>query len=166
MADTSPRGDVREEVRVRCAARARLDVRDPAGGCGGGDERDPVSRDPYDPMPTGQLPLPAVRASLGCGNPVALAEPYPCETVLDPGTGGGIDVLLAAERVGPQGFVQGFDMTDEMLALAEQNRIEAGVRNAILLEGHIEDVPLPDCSVDVSVSDCVINLSPDKARAS
>jgi ubiquinone/menaquinone biosynthesis C-methylase UbiE len=103
-------------------------------------------------------------ASLGCGNPTALARLNPGETVLDLGSGGGIDVLLSARRVGPEGFAYGLDMTDEMLALAEKNRVEAGVENVRFLKGYIEDIPLPDNSVDVVISNCVINLSADKRR--
>jgi arsenite methyltransferase len=111
-----------------------------------------------------ELPSAAVLASLGCGNPTALAELEPGETVLDLGSGGGIDVLLSARRVGPTGFAYGLDMTDEMLALAEQNRMAQGVTNVRFLKGHIEHIPLPDNSVDVIISNCVINLSADKSR--
>ena len=105
-----------------------------------------------------------MRASLGCGNPTALAELKPGEVVLDLGSGGGIDVLLSARRVGPTGFAYGLDMTDDMLALAENNRREAGAENVKFLKGHIEEIPLPDSSVDVLLSNCVINLSSDKDR--
>jgi arsenite methyltransferase len=108
------------------------------------------------------LPADAVAASLGCANPVALADLHPAETVLDLGSGGGIDVLLSARRVGSDGLVYGLDMTDEMLALAERNRIEAGVENARFLKGRIEQIPLPGNSVDVVISNCVINLAADK----
>jgi SAM-dependent methyltransferase len=110
------------------------------------------------------LPDTALRASLGCGNPTALAKLAPGETVLDLGSGGGIDVILSARRVGPTGRVYGLDMTDEMLALAESNRRKAGVTNVEFLKGHIEQVPLPDATVDVVISNCVINLSADKDR--
>ncbi len=108
------------------------------------------------------LPEAALLASLGCGNPTALAELHEGEVVLDLGSGGGIDVLLSAKRVGPDGFAYGLDMTDEMLALAEKNRAAAGVKNAQFLKGHIEDIPLPDSTADVVISNCVINLSADK----
>ena len=110
------------------------------------------------------LPEDSVSASLGCANPVALADLHPGEIVLDLGSGGGIDVLLSARRVGPEGFVYGLDMTDEMLALAERNRLEAGAENVRFLEGRIEQIPLPDASVDVVISNCVINLSGHKER--
>lgn len=164
MSDTSPTPDLREEVRSRYAARALRVIGDPEGGCCGGGECDPISRDLYDAMEAGEVPENALLASFGCGNPTALAELRPGETVLDLGSGGGIDVLLSAKRVGPTGFAYGLDMTDEMLALAERNRAEAGAENVGFLKGHIEEVPLPDASVDVIVSNCVINLSTDKRR--
>ncbi|WP_030443497.1 arsenite methyltransferase [Actinoplanes subtropicus] len=107
-------------------------------------------------------PEAALRASLGCGNPLRVADLHPGETVLDLGSGGGIDVLLSARRVGPTGTAHGLDMTDEMLALARRNAAEAGATNVEFHQGHIEDIPLPDASVDVVISNCVINLSPDK----
>ncbi len=110
------------------------------------------------------IPLQALQASLGCGNPTALAELKPGETVLDLGSGGGIDVLLSAQRVGPTGFAYGLDMTDEMLALADQNKAAAGAENVQFLKGHIEEIPLPDASVDVVISNCVINLAADKGQ--
>jgi SAM-dependent methyltransferase len=113
---------------------------------------------------TGELPEEAVSASLGCGNPTALAQLNPGETVLDLGSGGGIDVLLSARRVGPSGKAYGLDMTDEMLALARENQRKAGIQNVEFLKGEIEDIPLPDNSVDVIISNCVINLSGDKDR--
>ena len=113
---------------------------------------------------TGELPKEAVLASLGCGNPTALAELHAGEVVLDLGSGGGIDVLLSARRVGPTGKAYGLDMTDDMLALARENQARAGVTNVEFLKGEIEDVPLPDGAVDVIISNCVINLSPDKDR--
>ncbi len=155
---------MREEVRARYAARALRVVGNPEGGCCGGGECDPISRDLYDGIQAGEVPPAALLASLGCGNPTALAELRPGETVLDLGSGGGIDVLLSAKRVGPTGFAYGLDMTDEMLALAERNREAAGAKNVKFLKGHIEAIPLPDASVDVIVSNCVINLSTDKAR--
>ena len=116
----------------------------------------------YDPGQTSELPEEAVLASLGCGNPLAVAEIREGERVLDLGSGGGIDVLLSAKRVGPTGFAYGLDMTDEMLELARVNAVKAGARNVEFVKGHIEDIPLPDAAVDVVISNCVINLSVDK----
>jgi ubiquinone/menaquinone biosynthesis C-methylase UbiE len=127
-------------------------------------EKSMITSDLYATAEVADLPAAAVLASLGCGNPTALAELKAGETVLDLGSGGGIDVLLSAKRVGPSGFAYGLDMTDEMLALAEKNRVERGVHNVRFLKGHIEHIPLPDASVDVVVSNCVINLSADKPR--
>ena len=156
---------LREKVREKYAARALRVVLPAAGGaCCGGGSCDPISGGLYGPSEAGALPRDAVAASLGCGNPTALADLGPGERVLDLGSGGGIDVLLSARRVGPSGFVYGLDMTDEMLALAERNRAAAGVENAEFLKGTIEEIPLPDASVDVVVSNCVINLSGDKPR--
>ena len=118
----------------------------------------------YSQLELGEIPLAAALASLGCGNPTALAELHPGERVLDLGSGGGIDVLLSARRLGPTGFAYGLDMTDEMLELAERNRQEAGIENVRFLKGIIEAIPLPDTSVDVVISNCVINLSADKAQ--
>jgi ubiquinone/menaquinone biosynthesis C-methylase UbiE len=125
---------------------------------------DPIVSNLYDADQTGVLPEEAVKASLGCGNPTALAQLAPGETVLDLGSGGGIDVLLSARRVGPTGKAYGLDMTDEMLALANENKRKAGAQNVEFLKGHIESIPLPDNSVDVIISNCVINLSADKDR--
>ena len=125
---------------------------------------DPITSNLYVNGETAELPAPAVLASLGCGNPTALAELNEGETVLDLGSGGGIDVLLSARRVGPTGKAYGVDMTAEMLELARRNAIEAGVTNVEFLEGHIESIPLPDESVDVIISNCVINLSGDKRK--
>ncbi len=125
---------------------------------------DPITSNLYDGSQTSQIPEEAVLASLGCGNPTALAELKPGETVLDLGSGGGIDVLLSAKRVGPSGKAYGLDMTDEMLALARENQRKAGVENVEFLRGEIENIPLPDNSVDVIISNCVINLSADKDR--
>src|SRR5213083_2695894 len=125
---------------------------------------DPVSSNLYDAAETAALPEGAVRASLGCGNPTALAELHAGEVVLDLGSGGGIDVLLSARRVGPTGKAYGLDMTDEMLDLARENQRKAGVANVEFLKGEIERIPLPDASVDVVISNCVINLSADKRR--
>jgi len=125
---------------------------------------DPITSGLYDAGQKGQIPEDAVRASLGCGNPTALAELRPGETVLDLGSGGGIDVLLSARRVSPGGKAYGLDMTDEMLALANHNKQQAGVDNVEFLKGQIEAIPLPDNSADVIISNCVINLSADKDR--
>jgi len=141
-----------------------------AGGiatCGGGGELsccDPITKDLYDSSQLSALPKEAVAASLGCGNPTALAKLQPGETVLDLGSGGGIDVLLSAKRVGPSGKAYGLDMTDEMLSLARANQKKAGVENVEFLKGAIENIPLPENSVDVIISNCVINLSGDKDR--
>src|SRR5579885_1551450 len=127
-------------------------------------KRDPITSNLYAAEETAELPTDAVAASLGCGNPTALAELRTGETVLDLGSGGGIDVLLSARRVGPAGKAYGLDMTDEMLALARENQREAGATNVEFLKGEIENIPLPDNSVDVIISNCVINLSADKDR--
>jgi arsenite methyltransferase len=123
---------------------------------------DPITSNLYDAAQAEQIPEQALQASLGCGNPTALAKLNPGETVLDLGSGGGIDVLLSAKRVGPTGKAYGLDMTDEMLALANENKRKAGIENVEFLKGEIERIPLPDNSVDVIISNCVINLSPDK----
>jgi len=138
-------------------------------GCGPaapelGAAADPITSDLYDPNQAAEIPEEALLASLGCGNPTALAELHPGETVLDLGSGGGIDVLLSARRVGPSGKAYGLDMTDEMLALAEENKRKSGLTNVEFLKGEIENIPLPDGSVDVIISNCVINLSADKDR--
>jgi SAM-dependent methyltransferase len=125
---------------------------------------DPITSNLYGEGEAGSVPEAALRASLGCGNPTALAKLEPGETVLDLGSGGGIDVLLSARRVGPTGKAYGLDMTDEMLALAEENKRKSGLTNVEFLKGEIENIPLPDNSVDVIVSNCVINLSGDKDR--
>ena len=125
---------------------------------------DPITSNLYDAVQTSGLPETAVLASLGCGNPTALAELKPGEVVLDLGSGGGIDVLLSAKRVGATGKAYGLDMTDEMLALANENKTKAGVENVEFLKGEIESIPLPDSSVDVIISNCVINLSSDKDK--
>ncbi len=130
--------------------------------CGGGN--DPITSDLYDAKQASEVPADAVKASLGCGNPTALATLAPGETVLDLGAGGGIDVLLSARRVGPTGKAYGLDMTDDMLALARENQRKAGAENVEFLKGEIENIPLPDGSVDVIISNCVINLSADKDR--
>ncbi len=132
--------------------------------CGGGGCSDPISSDLYDASQTDGLPERAVAASLGCGNPTALTTLNPGDVVLDLGSGGGIDVLLSAKRVGPTGKAYGLDMTDDMLALARENQRKAGATNVEFLKGHIEHIPLPDNSVDVIISNCVINLSGDKNK--
>jgi len=126
---------------------------------------DPITSNLYDAAQIGQLPEEAVLASLGCGNPTALAALAPGEVVLDLGSGGGIDVLLSARRVGPSGRAYGLDMTDDMLALARENQRQAGVDNVEFLKGEIESIPLPEAAVDVVISNCVINLSADKRQA-
>ena len=163
--------ELREEVRRRYA-EAALAVGAESDGCGcgsgsccGGELADPGSFGEilYDAEQRGELPDTAVLASLGCGNPTAVADLREGETVLDLGSGGGIDVILSARRVGPRGTAYGLDMTDEMLALARKNAAEAGVTNVHFLKGLIEEIPLPADSVDVVISNCVINLSTDKA---
>src|SRR5206468_9098626 len=131
-------------------------------GCGDGCDGD-FGASGYDEGSRATLPADAVAASLGCGNPTAVAELQPGEVVLDLGSGGGIDVILSARRVAPTGKAYGVDMTDEMLDLARRNAAEAGVDNVEFLKGHIEEIPLPDSSVDVVISNCVINLSTDKS---
>ncbi|HVH09876.1 MAG TPA: arsenite methyltransferase [Gemmatimonadales bacterium] len=153
--------DVRKAVREKYgdAAKRVLGGQEPATcGC------DPVSANLYDATETVGVPEGAIRASLGCGNPTALAALAAGEVVLDLGSGGGIDVLLSARRVGPTGKAYGLDMTDEMLSLAQQHQREAGVTNAEFLKGEMEHIPLPAASVDVIISNCVINLSADKRR--
>ena len=132
----------------------------PSGACG----CDPITDNLYDPSQTTGLPDGAVLASLGCGNPTALADLHEGETVLDLGSGGGIDVLLSAKRVGTTGKAYGLDMTEEMLALARENQAKAGATNVEFLKGEIEHIPLPEAAVDVIISNCVINLSADKRR--
>jgi arsenite methyltransferase len=155
------RPDIKDIVREKYGARARGVTA--GGGCCGG-ECDPISSALYDVAETTGLPDGALRASLGCGNPTALADLRAGDVVLDLGSGGGIDVLLSARRVGPHGKAYGLDMTDEMLALARENQRKAGITNAEFLRGEIEDIPLPAESVDVIISNCVINLAADKDR--
>jgi SAM-dependent methyltransferase len=160
--------ELRETVRERYAAAATSVKR----GMAADDVTEAACCEPsdgyglkfYDIRERGSLPDEAVLASLGCGNPTAVADLHEGETVLDLGSGGGIDVLLSAQRVGPTGFVYGLDMTDEMLDLARTNAREAGITNVEFLKGFIEDIPLPDASVDVIISNCVINLSTDKPK--
>ena len=152
---------IKEAVREKYGQAARR-VGSSCCGASGAARNDPITSNLYTDRETGDLPEAAVAASLGCGNPTALAELKPGETVLDLGSGGGIDVLLSARRVGPSGKAYGLDMTDEMLALARENQRKAGARNVEFLKGEIEAIPLPDNSVDVIISNCVINLSGDK----
>jgi arsenite methyltransferase len=159
---------LRDEVRRRYAESARA-VTERTGGCGSGSCCDDTAGAPafgealYDAEQRGELPEAATLASLGCGNPTAVAELHEGEVVLDLGSGGGIDVILSAKRVGPTGLAYGLDMTDEMLALARANAAEAAVSNVVFLKGVIEEIPLSAESVDVVISNCVINLSTDKA---
>lgn len=156
-----------DAVRDRYASAATT-VLTTSESCGCGSDccssnDDPITGNLYSTQEVGFVPLDAISASLGCGNPTALAELHEGETVLDLGSGGGIDVLLSARRVGSTGHAYGVDMTDEMLALAEKNKAKAGAENVTFLKGRIEQVPLPDASVDVIISNCVINLAVDKA---
>ena len=180
MPETTPT-DLTEIVREKYgeAARRVLAVADapatdaagccgPVNACCGGaafnGTVDPITSNLYVNGETDELPSAAVLASLGCGNPTALAQLHPGDVVLDLGSGGGIDVILSARRVGPTGKAYGLDMTDDMLALARKNAVEAGITNVEFIKGHIEAIPLPDASVDVIISNCVINLSADKSR--
>lgn len=160
--------DLKEVVKSRYGAAARRVAAGEPTGCGSAAGAvpccDPISSNLYDRTETSGLPKEAVAASLGCGNPTALAQLQAGETVLDLGSGGGIDVLLSAKRVGPAGKAYGLDMTDDMLALARENQRKAAVQNVEFLKGEIENIPLPENSVDVVISNCVINLSADKDR--
>jgi arsenite methyltransferase len=170
-ANTTERSQLQAAVREKYG-QAAIRARDgessasccgSSGCCGSTTEAwDPITANLYDEGQTAGIPANALLASLGCGNPTALAELHEGETVLDLGSGGGIDVLLSAKRVGPTGKAYGLDMTDEMLSLAEENRRKAGATNVTFLKGEIEHIPLPDASVDVIISNCVINLSGDK----
>ena len=175
MPETSliERDDVREVVRRKYGEAALTVLSGQGAACCGGNTGgggaadsccggDTITGGLYDQAEADQIPEAALLASLGCGNPTALATLVPGEIVLDLGSGGGIDVLLSARRVSPGGWAFGLDMTDEMLALAEKNKAEAGAQNVTFLKGHIEAIPLPDASVDVVISNCVINLSADK----
>jgi ubiquinone/menaquinone biosynthesis C-methylase UbiE len=159
---------IKEVVKSKYGEAARRVAAGESNSCCGaapcGTDVDPITRDLYEASQTGLLPEQAVKASLGCGNPTALAHLNPGETVLDLGSGGGIDVLLSARRVGPTGKAYGLDMTDDMLALARENQKKSGLHNVEFLKGEIENIPLPDNSVDVIISNCVINLSGDKDR--
>jgi len=162
MADDKIKGVVREKY-----AQAALRVVDGGAACcgsSGASKCDPIASNLYGADEQATLPKEAIAASLGCGNPTALAELKPGEVVLDLGSGGGIDVLLSARRVGPTGKAYGLDMTDEMLALARENQKKAGVENVEFLKGEMEAIPLPDASVDAVISNCVINLAADKDR--
>jgi arsenite methyltransferase len=168
---TTTADELREEVRRRYAESARAVTQGDSGGCGCGSgsccadaesEAGKFGEALYDAEQRGELPEAATLASLGCGNPTAVAELREGETVLDLGSGGGIDVILSAKRVGPRGIAYGLDMTDEMLALARRNAADAGVANVHFLKGVIEQIPLPADSIDVVISNCVINLSVDK----
>jgi arsenite methyltransferase len=161
--------DIKDAVREKYAQAAiRIKTGDrtccASTCCGQADAGDPITSHLYDAEQVTGMPAEAVQASLGCGNPTALAHLNPGETVLDLGSGGGIDVLLSAKRVGPAGKAYGLDMTDEMLALARENQRAAGAQNVEFLKGEMENIPLPDNSVDVIISNCVINLSGDKDR--
>ncbi|MBS9532556.1 arsenite methyltransferase [Mycobacterium sp. M1] len=170
---TTEHDALRDQVKASYGAAAdavrsgdtNSDVLSAASCCGSSDSADVgtiFGAGLYGSDEHSELPITAVEASLGCGNPTAVADLRPGERVLDLGSGGGIDVLLSARRVGPQGYAYGVDMTDEMLALAEENKAKAGATNVEFRKGTIEDIPLPDCAVDVVISNCVINLSADK----
>jgi arsenite methyltransferase len=158
--------NLKEAVKEKYGQAALRVTKGGSSCCGAGPATeaccDPITSNLYGSNETSELPTEAVLASLGCGNPTVLAKLNPGETVLDLGSGGGIDVLLSAKRVGPTGKAYGLDMTDEMLALARENQRKAGIANAKFLKGEIENIPLPDNSVDVIISNCVINLSADK----
>jgi len=165
-----PDTDIKDVVKEKYG-QAALRVTNRTGGSSGcgaapasGLSCDPITSNLYAATQAQQIPGPAMLASLGCGNPTALAQLNPGETVLDLGSGGGIDVLLSGRRVGPSGKVYGLDMTDEMLALANENKRQAGAENIEFLKGEMESIPLPDNTVDVIISNCVINLSADKDR--
>lgn len=174
MAETiklTDRNDVRELVKEKYGAAALTVLNGQGMACCGGNagggrssccDGDTITGSLYNELEAASIPEAALLASLGCGNPTALAQLNPGEIVLDLGSGGGIDVLLSARRVGPTGFAYGLDMTDEMLTLAEKNKTESGAKNVTFLKGHIEEIPLPDNSIDVIISNCVINLSADK----
>src|SRR5271155_1912373 len=158
--------DIKEVVKQKYG-QAALRVTSGGSSCCGADAStgcDPITSNLYDATEASQIPEEAMLASLGCGNPTTLAKLNPGETVLDLGSGGGIDVLLSAKRVGPTGKAYGLDMTDEMLALANENKRKSGITNVEFLKGEIESIPLPDNSVDVVISNCVINLSADKDK--
>jgi arsenite methyltransferase len=156
---------IKDQVKDKYAEAANQVASGGSPCCGGGgNARDPITGNLYDESQISALPEEALKASLGCGNPTALAELRLGETILDLGSGGGIDVLLSARRVGPEGKAYGLDMTDEMLGFARENQRKAGVQNVEFLKGEIENIPLPENTVDVVISNCVINLSADKNR--
>ncbi|MCE5322528.1 arsenite methyltransferase [bacterium] len=161
---STPNGnDIKEFVKEKYGQVAvNAAERKETSCCGSGTSKDAITRDLYSEAETQGIPVEALLASMGCANPMALANLNPGEVVLDLGSGGGIDVLLSAKRVGPTGKAYGLDMTDEMLALAEKNKAESGITNVEFLKGEIENIPLPDASVDVIISNCVINLSTNK----
>ena len=164
---TAETTDIKEVVKQKygeAALRVKSGGSTCCGAAPGTGCADPITTNLYDASQAGQIPEEALLASLGCGNPTALAQLKPGETVLDLGSGGGIDVLLSARRVGPSGKAYGLDMTDEMLALANDNKRKAAIENVEFLRGEIENIPLPDNSVDVIISNCVINLSADKDK--
>src|SRR5438270_11650399 len=161
--------ELKDTVKAKYGEAARRVTSGASNGCCGAASAldgccDPITSNLYGETQTGQIPEAALKPSLGCGNPTALADLRPGETVLDLGSGGGIDVLLSARRVGPSGKAYGLDMTEEMLALAEEHKRKSGLTNVEFLKGEIENIPLPDASVDVVISNCVINLSSDKDR--
>jgi len=161
--------DVKDVVKQKYGAAAERVAEGRGNACCGGssaspEQWDPITSNLYDQAQAADVPAQAMLASLGCGNPTALAQLRPGETVLDLGSGGGIDVLLSAKRVGPTGTAYGLDMTDQMLALAQENKVRSGLTNVHFLKGEIEHIPLPANSVDVIISNCVINLSADKDR--
>src|SRR5436189_5810533 len=159
--------NIQEAVKQKHGEAAKRAASGGTACCGGGASLsgcDPITKNLYSDTEKGALPEKAVAASLGCGNPTALAKLQPGEVVLDLGSGGGVDVILSAKRVGPTGKAYGLDMTDEMLALAHENQKKAGIDNVEFLKGAIENIPLPDNSIDVIISNCVINLSADKDR--
>src|SRR5688500_905663 len=163
-----PMETIKEVVQQKYGEAALQARSGQKAGCGCGTSAccgtDPITSNLYDESQAAAIPAEAMLASLGCGNPTALAELKPGEVVLDLGSGGGIDVLLSAKRVGPTGKAYGLDMTDEMLALARENQRKSGVENVEFLKGDIESIPLPDASVDVIISNCVINLAADKRQ--
>jgi SAM-dependent methyltransferase len=167
MPEPNIESEIHEVVKQKYAAAAKQVKSGGAACCGGAAELsacDPITKNLYDDSEKAGLPSEAVAASLGCGNPTALAQLKPGEVVLDLGSGGGIDVILSAKRVAPNGKAYGLDMTDEMLSLARENQKKAGITNVEFLKGTIENIPLPDSTVDVIISNCVINLSGDKDR--
>jgi SAM-dependent methyltransferase len=168
MPDSASTPDIKEVVKEKYG-QAALRVQNGGSTCCGATPAsdsacDPITTNLYDPAQAAQIPEEALLASLGCGNPTALAQLHPGEIVLDLGSGGGIDVLLSARRVGPTGKAYGLDMTDEMLTLANENKRKSGLTNVEFLKGEIENIPLPDNAVDVIISNCVVNLSADKDR--